>query len=816
MSSTATTNTPIYKKMYFKVISIVLIIYCLIWLLSSPLITYFAKEPLAEMGLVLSPESTVRFNPFLTRVTITEFSWLKDEKNVFDIQSLALQVALHKVLFDIIEIEELSINGITIDVEKDADKLFVAGIDLSSTESDEEEKTPEESEEPLPYKVLLKSLAITNINVNALLDKNPHTYKITELYINNIEATQIQQSANIKLLSLFNDAPLNLNASLAFNNGEGLVESDILINKFPLTTINHLVEPLKQLSGTVTFSSKQTITLENDEVKVAVTEAELLNNQLLVNTEDNTIKLDDLALNLNDLSLSLINNELNSIKGIAQLSLKNANIFGKNNTQVIASFTELNIKNIVPSLQSSDKSDNNTGTQSVPKVSIDALTISNLLFSQNKTNELPAVATVKQIIVDNIIGDENSVAINTINVDSLTSHVILNKEKALANLVALTSESEIPPELDESAESESTENNTSTTAEKTPDANPFLISLNEFNLINSNDIFFVDNSVNPIYERTIMIDKLSVGALSNHENKKEDKTPIAFIGRSNQYANFDFGGFIQPFAEKQTYHVKGNLKELSLLSASTYMKDALELGLTSGQLNTDVDVTLAGEDIEGDIVLNIKGLETGATVPENNETGEKKGQVSFSLNTALAMLKDDTGNIELEIPLSGKTSDPSFGLSSIIGIITKKAIITATETYLVKTLVPGGNLVSVAMLASDIIMKQRFEDLPYQPTQAKLNEKQTEYVQKFIALMKNKKGAQVKLCAVSTPSDIGLVAKSKLSESDIKKLKALAIKRENNFKTHVVEQGIESGRILLCAPEIDNTEGAIPRMGISV
>ena len=809
----STTSTPLYKKMYFKVISIVLIIYCLIWLLSSPLITHFAKEPLAEMGLVLSPESTVRFNPFLTKVTITEFSWLKDDKNVFDIQSLNLQVALHEVLFDTIEIEEFAINGVTIDIKKEADKLFVAGIDLSSTESDEE-NTPTEPEEPLPYKVLLKSFAITNINVNALLDKNSHTYKINKLFINDIEATQTQQSAKVTLLSLFNNAPLNLNANLAFNNGEGVVESDMLIDKFPLSTINHFLEPLKQLSGSLTFSSKHTVTLENNEIKVNIAKAQLLNNKLVVNTEDNIIKLDNLAFSLNDLSLSLINNELDSVKGIAQLSLKNANILGENDTQIIASFTDLNIKNIVPSLHSTHG--NSETEKTIPQVSIDALTINDFLFSQNKTIELPAVASIKQIIVDNIVGNENSVAINTINLDSLTSHVILNKEKALANLVALSPEPENASEISETTESENTENSESPTEEKTPEAVSFLISLNEFNLIKSNDIFFVDNSVNPTYKRTIMIDELSVGALSNHHNKKEDKTPIALVGRSDQYANFNFNGFIQPFAEKQTYHTKGSLNELSLLSASTYMKDALELGLTSGQLSTNVDLTLAGEDIDGDIILNIKGLETGATVPDNIETGETKGQVSFSLNTALAMLKDDTGNIELDIPLSGKTSDPSFGLSSIIGIITKKAIVTATETYLVKTLVPGGNLVSVAMLASDIIMKERFEDLPYAPAQEKLNNTQTDYVQKFITLMKEKEDTQVKLCAISTPSDLGLVATSKLSENDIKKLKALALKRENSFKAYVVEQGIQSGRILLCAPAIDTTEDATPRIAISV
>jgi hypothetical protein len=311
-----------------------------------------------------------------------------------------------------------------------------------------------------------------------------------------------------------------------------------------------------------------------------------------------------------------------------------------------------------------------------------------------------------------------------------------------------------------------------------------------------------------------MIDELSMGKLSSLNDSTEFKTPISLKGRSNQYANFAFGGFIQPFAKQKTYHIKGDLNGLSLPDVSTYMKDALKLQLKSGQLNTKLDLTLIDDDIDGDVHININGLETAAA--NNHETNIVKDQVGIPFNVALGMLKDGNGDLILDVPLSGKTSDPSFGISSFIALITKKAVMSATQDYLMTTFVPYANIVSVAMTAGEFILKLRFEDLPYQPKQITPDENQAEYIKQFIAVMKDQKDTRVKICAISTPADIGLPVQQKLSTADIKTLKAIGDKREQVFKTQAVENGIQPGRILLCTPQIDSSEGAIPRMVISV
>ncbi len=808
-------SRPLYKTIFIAIVATVFTLYLLIWTLSSTVIKHFAAEPLAEMGLILSESSQITFNPFLTRVTITDLLLTKENKTVLSAKALTLQLALHKLLSDKVLIEEFLINGIDIEIEKNADKIMVAGVQIappveSKENSDAKEPQPETThKEPLPYQILLDALVLTNSNVNILLDGHSHKFTINKLKVSDIQATELEQIAAIDMQSLIDDAPLNITANVLLNNGNGTIKSSTEISKYPLTKILHLIKPLHELDGNVSFSSEQKLTIADKKLTVKVANAELSNQDLFVNTNQNTINLGNAKLTAANFSLSLNDNSLNQLSGIAQLALEELNVTGENKKEQILAFNQLNITNIAPLLTIKD-GEKNTQNQ-LPTATVETVVVNDLLFSQRNASNLPALAKIKKITVDNIRGASDSVTINAIDIDSITSHVILDKDKAIATLVALA-----PQENTSGDTSQKNNEPTTTSADSSKAANskPFYITLNAFNIINNNQINFVDNSVNPVYERSLMIDELSVGTLSNTNTLKENKTPVKLIGRSNEYANFAFDGFIKPFAQHQTYHVKGQLKELSLPAVSTYMKDALELELTSGQLNTNIDVTLVDDDIDGEVAFNIKGLETGAA--DSYETNTVKDQVGIPLNAALGMLKDSNGNLELDIPLSGKTSDPSFGVSNFIALITKKAVMSATESYIMKTFVPYANVVSVAMVAGEFILKVRFEDLPYQPKQIELDEKQSQYLSQFVALMKDKKDTQVKICAISTPSDIDLPFYSKLTEAQIKQLKQIGDQREKHFKSQAVNSGIASGRILLCTPQIDNSKDGIPRINISV
>lgn len=246
------------------------------------------------------------------------------------------------------------------------------------------------------------------------------------------------------------------------------------------------------------------------------------------------------------------------------------------------------------------------------------------------------------------------------------------------------------------------------------------------------------------------------------------------------------------------------------------MKQAMQLELKNGQLDTDIDLTLEGDQLDGNVVILLKGLETA--IADSNEAGALIDQGALPFNIALGMLKDSHGNVELDVPLSGSTSDPQFGMSSIVSLITQKAIWMATKEYLLTTFVPYANIVSAAMAVGEFALKLRFDDLPYQAEQIEINENQQAYVKAFIALMQDQKNTRVNICAVSTPEDINLKTGNEITDkNDIKRLKEIAEQREELFKEYIIKHGnIASSRLLLCSPKIDSSENAQPRIELSV
>lgn len=970
---------PLHQRLLFKIAAVIFVLYCLIWVLSSPIIKHFAKEPLAEYGLTLSDDAHISYNPFLTRITVLDLALTKDKSEVLTADHLVLQLALHKVPFNVIELEEFLVDGVRVKINKNKEDLVIAGVNIPPTaEESTKDQTQEESSvksdenstetTPSPYEVQLENLVISNTVLDTLVEGYPHQFTIENLLISDIQASQTQQSATLVLNALLDEAAININGQVKLKDNIGSINSDLKVSKYSLSKIKHFIEPLESLSGELSFASAQNITLSSEGIQLVLKNTELSTNnvnastknenislktfgyniseavfklnetknqnsqatsntanningtisnteltlaKLVLSTQEQNASLDDFLYRMTDVSVAInnsdtskkVNNQQNQEKSSTQINghiksaqLTSNNIKGNtkeqrvtlanllynmrdfsvkmnqnemqksliesinaqaefvlskalvealphqldenkqetNNTDLpkILSFEELSLKNISPKLVADPSGD----IASDLAVIVDSLALNQLLFSHNTSTDLPPIATIKQINVNNIAASAKALAINEITIDTISSHIILNKDKVLANLVSIASSQkneevikETPKEIEKtktvSSRSKNKKGKKPKTQKKEQQAEPviqppitepsFYITLNQFDVINTNRVDFIDNSVDPIYQRSLMIDTLSVGKLSNLKEFAQEKTPVTLKGRSNQYANFAFDGFIQPFAQQKTYHLKGNLNELSLPDVSTYMKDALKLELKSGQLNTKLDITLIDDNIDGDVNININGLET--TAANNDETNLVKDQVGIPFNVALGMLKDGNGDLVLDVPLSGKTSSPSFGISSFIALITKKAVMSATQEYLMTTFVPYANIVSVAMTAGEFILKLRFEDLAYEPKQIELNEKQATYIQQFAALMKDQKDTRVKICAISVPGDIDLPAGEKLSSENIKVLKDIGNQREQAFKAKVVNEAqIESGRILLCTPQIDNSKGAIPRMVISV
>ncbi|MCI2285811.1 hypothetical protein L3081_23555 [Colwellia sp. MSW7] len=123
---------------------------------------------------------------------------------------------------------------------------------------------------------------------------------------------------------------------------------------------------------------------------------------------------------------------------------------------------------------------------------------------------------------------EKELAINKIFLDTLQSNVIIAKDGTLANLVALprtpAEETEDVTSAENNEISQTTEIDTAANVDT--EKSDFTISLNEFSLINDNEITLLDNSVEPVKPQKLFIDTLFLGAISNALNKRDQRNPF--------------------------------------------------------------------------------------------------------------------------------------------------------------------------------------------------------------------------------------------------------------------------------------------------
>ena len=808
------------KSILLTTVNVFIALFLIVWLISSPIAKYYLTPALAQFNLELSDDTSIRYNLLMSKVSISDLaiSKVEDQQSdiVFSLEDLVVKVTLFDLLFDEITLSEATLAQGFIKVDRNGDKLTIAGVTLpDNKESTVEEK--EMPEQPFPYTIKMPLLSLTNFTIEVNKASTEQTKeKLHQLVFNtftieDLSANLTEQSAKITLDAEVDSTQLALTAQAGFVQQQGEVIANLAIDNYPLTKLSPYLENITNLQGTLSLNSKQTINVGQKQITVHVSESNMTSDMMAFTQNNQHLTIEHVKQDFSDLKLAIANSELTQLEGSSLLAINNVSVTQLNQAQKpvgdLLRVGSLAIDDI--SFHFIDQ----------PIIKLPSIVVSDIVGSHIKSTDelatLPPITTIKQLAITDTAITPNDIAIDSISLDTVESDIIVNKDKVLINLVSVPSSSSEESDATAKSKDAKEENQAVSAEDTTKSTKPFFFSLNKFELVNGSKTVVTDNSVEPIVTRTLFIDTLTLGSLNNKSDSPQE-TPFSIAGKSNKYANFKLDGTIDPFITSPSYHVKGYLNELSLPAISSYVKEAAQLEIKTGQLSTNLDVKLVGEELDGNLALHLQGLETG--IVDSHEAGSLIEQGALPLNMALGMLKDRNGAVELDVPVSGSTSDPQFGLHSILAIITQKAIMSATQDYLLTTFVPYANIVSVAITAGEFALKLRFDDLLYQVKQIEPNNEQKAYLDEFIALMQDKEDTKVTICAVSVSEDIDLKAGQEITDKAlIKQLKELGEQREHAFKDYIIKQGnIDSSRLLLCTPKIDTDVGAQPRIALSV
>ena len=791
------------KKIAKLATALIVGLYISIWALSPYVANHFLSQYLQAQQLELGAESTIRYNPFLSRLTIEKLALSKATDHsgkVFQLAELTVELALHRLFFDQVNVTEFVIDGLYITINKDTDLLNVAGINIPLGHKAEHEIKSEVVSEKLdlPLQLVMSKMKLINSTVDIIEQGQLHQLHLTDVSISEVSATESKQDLSVSVIADLDGAEVILSvvADMTGRLGEINIEAeltDIDINKF-----THFSTPyVEKITGSVNYHGNHNIKLTEEGINIDIIDLAFTGQNLAVKKNDLHLSLGQQEFKTDYLAIKTLANSAVNITTVGELLLQDINIYNKTETQALMAIQELLLDGI-----------GINNEQGQYKLTANNVMILDSFFSDNTDNEIPALTQFKALNIKDIVLTDEGLVVDAIELAGLKGNAQLNKKKVLKNLIITKDELLSALEVNSESEkqvSDGLELDGHVSAEKA-----FSIKLNSISLVDNAEIQFLDSSISPSYNRRVTVTHFSAGPF---DNQLADQSSIIKIkGSSNKYAIFDVTVNAKPFLDIPSYDMAGQFNEINLPGLSAYVKQALGYEIESGQLDLAIKAELSGTEIEGEAKVLLRGVNLADI--NGVEEDSSNDQTSIPFSVALAMLEDSDGNVELDLPLSGDTSSPSFGLSGFLTVLIKKATIIGTREYLAQVLFPYAGLVTVVMVADKHMLKLEIRNLDYEAESVEVPTDDEEFLSEFVALMKDKSDLQVKLCGVSIATDIGKENGSDISsKEDTKALMAIARQRGENFKAYMVEEHeIDSSRLLLCTPQIDSSEDAIPHI----
>jgi len=803
-------DTVVPRKMSVKVLRACLYLFAiyvglfsLVWGVSSPLVTSQLNKHLIPYKLTLSAQSQVQFNPFVARLSIKQLELThEDNSRVLKIGRAVVDVNVFSLFSKKIAFDDFQLSDAVIKVVKGSDSLSIIGIPLVNNSNSTNDSPDETSEtlEPNNWQIVLANPKINNVVVDLWEGAIHHPLELTDANLADLVLAQNTQQLEFLSNYRYHDTKVTIDISSVLQNAFGKVSYSISVNNLNLTDFNSYLGGHGKFAGGV---AKVTL---NGDVQIAKEGIDLNVNKFNLNTTDVEFQHDEVNISIHgfdiethSLFLQLAGEELSTQTKFA-LEFERVQVTQPKTEHLIASFDNLVSDDISITLEKSDIS------ASYEKLIIDKLVFSEKNSPSNPTESFTSLVTLNQLVLNKAHFTQDLITLERVFLDRLKLNLFINENKQLTNLITLGNDTNLPPKTETSDEVTNVVDSIDT-GEAMEETKAFGIRIGNIEIAQGSQIDINDESVSPAFEQTLVINKAQLSNLNTANNSVF--TTLVLDTDIGKHANIRVSTDIQPFSPKLNMVSEIQLTELSLPRISSYMGKSLGLEFLSGQLDSDIKLNVTEDVLDGNALVNLRGLELVGTSHEQGNVVQESGMVP--LNVALNMLKDNDDNVELNIPLSGNVNDPSFGVQSFVGLVAKKAIMSATESYLMQTFVPYSNIVSVARIAGEYMLRVTVDDLIYEPESVELSAQQLGFVENLVALLEEYPKKQLKVCAISVPADIE--AELTITQEEKLALVELANERGQLFKNSLVETyGVGSKRLLLCKPKIDTKKGGKPRI----
>ena len=264
--------------------------------------------------------------------------------------------------------------------------------------------------------------------------------------------------------------------------------------------------------------------------------------------------------------------------------------------------------------------------------------------------------------------------------------------------------------------------------------------------VNESAIAVLDRSVSPNYTTTVS--KLR-GTLSRFLPGTK-RAELELEGILGDDAILRLGGWFTPFSEKPLAQLQGTIRSYALPPLNPYATAYISHRIRQGQITTEIDYTLKGDEIQAtaDIVLRDLGV--------GEKTGDEFAQrVGIPLELAVALLQDINGVIRLRLAMDSE-SGPRLNIGELIWRAVRNAIvraITAPFRLVGNVLTLGGRIGAL-----------HIEPVTFRPGTRELEPAGQKQLDQLATLLKEKPKMELNLIGHVTQSELDALTKKKFWE----------------------------------------------------
>ena len=167
---------------------------------------------------------------------------------------------------------------------------------------------------------------------------------------------------------------------------------------------------------------------------------------------------------------------------------------------------------------------------------------------------------------------------------------------------------------------------------------------------------FRDASVKPVFKTGLYNIDFQLDQLTSNGPQPAH---FSLTSKIDKYAPFNVKGTLAPLQQQPGFAFTSELHGLEMPSLSPYTGTYIGYDLQSGKLGLNLNYSLKDRKLSGNNNIVARQLYLGDKV-------ESKQAVSAPVGLGLALLRDASGVIDLDVGVSGALDDPGFSISGIV------------------------------------------------------------------------------------------------------------------------------------------------------